>query len=154
MNRITQEQAESIFSEYSSAIYRTALFMCKSKSLADDITQETFIKVFEKFNTYDQSRPLAPWIYKIALNITRNTLRKQRWLSFLFEIPDKESSYSIESKVLKNELDREIWNEINRLTLNSREIIVLHYYLGFKLNEISSILEIPQGTCKCVCMRH
>jgi RNA polymerase sigma factor (sigma-70 family) len=145
---ITKEQAESIFSEYSPAIYRTANFLCKSKTLAEDITQETFIKVFDKFSTYDQSKPLAPWIYKIALNITRNTLRKQKWVPLLKEVPDKSSAYTIDAKILNNELDQEIWGEINRLSLKSKEIIVLHYYLGLKLNEISSVLGIPQGTCK------
>ncbi len=54
----------------------------------------------------------------------------------------------MEDKILKNEAAEELWTVINKLTLKSREIIVLHYYSGLKLQEISTILGIPLGTCK------
>lgn len=145
---ITQEQAEAIFKEYSDQIYRTALFLSKSPSLADDITQDTFLQVFRKYHHYDPSKPILPWIYKIALNITRKTLRKQKWSLFTKEIPDTEGVNYVEDAVLKNELGDELWKEINNLTLKSKEIIMLHYYSGLKLNEMAAILGIPLGTCK------
>lgn len=145
---ITQDQAEAIFRNYSHQIYRASLFLTKSPALADDITQDTFMQVFSKYNSYDSTKPILPWIYKIALNITRKTLRKQKGLFLTKEAPHNEALNLVEDVVLKNELDEELWREINKLTQKSQEIIVMHYYSGLKLNEIAVALGIPLGTCK------
>jgi len=148
VNSISKENAEMIFSEYSQFVYKTALFLIKSKELADDITQETFIKVFNKYNTYNFKKPMKPWIYKITLNVTRNTLRKQKWLSFWSVLPDNSFVDLVENTVLKSEEERQLWREINLLSIKSKEIIVLHFYSGMTLKKISEILNIPEGTCK------
>ena len=145
---ITREKAEMIFNEYSNYIYRTVLFLTRSEGLADDITQETFIKAFQKFNTFDSARPLQPWLYKIALNTTRNVLRKQKWLKFTDEIPEISCFKAVENSVLKSEERKELWQHINNLSIKSKEVLVLHFYSGLKLQEISDILGIPLGTCK------
>ncbi len=145
---LSKEKAEAIFNEYSDFVYKAALFLTNSKALADDITQETFIQVFRKYHTYDPSRDLKPWMYKIALNITRNTLRKQKWLRFVDQLPEKSCGSSIEGSVLKNEEEKELWKEISNLSLKNKEIILLHFYSGMKLKEISDMLGIPLGTCK------
>ena len=148
MEGISKEEAEDIFREYSAYVYRTALFLTKSTTLAEDITQDTFLQVFRKYNTYDPTRPLAPWLYRIVVNITRNTLRQQKWVSLIKTLPTNDNWDEVEDQVIRNELERQLWDEVNQLTLKNREIIVLHYYLGFKLTEIASVLGIPLGTCK------
>ncbi|PKM78165.1 MAG: RNA polymerase subunit sigma-70 [Firmicutes bacterium HGW-Firmicutes-15] len=148
MKDISQDQAEAIFVEHSSYVYRIALFLSKSPTLAEDITQDTFLQVFRKYNSYDPAKPITPWIYQIALNITRKTMRKQKWLHLVKEVPTNEGLNYVEDKILQDELGHELWKEINKLTLKSREVIVLHYYSGLKLNEIATALDIPLGTCK------
>jgi RNA polymerase sigma-70 factor (ECF subfamily) len=49
---------------------------------------------------------------------------------------------------LKSEEENELWKEIINLNLKSREVIILHFYSGMKLKEISDSLGIPLGTCK------
>lgn len=148
MKEISQDQAEAIFIEHYCYVYRTALFLAKSPTLAEDITQDTFLQVFLKYHSYDPTKPITPWIYKIALNITRRTLRKKKWLHLVKEVPANEGLNYVEDKIIKDELGEELLREINKLTLKSREVIVLHYYLGLKLNEVASTLGIPLGTCK------
>jgi len=147
-NELSKEKAEMIFEEHSNYVYRVALFLSKSKELADDITQETFIQVFRKFYTVDSSKPIQPWIYKVTLNVTRNMLRKQKWLKFMGKLPEKTSLDLVETTVLKTEEENELWTEISNLNLKSREIVILHFYSGMKLKEISVTLGIPLGTCK------
>ncbi|MDQ7095705.1 sigma-70 family RNA polymerase sigma factor [Desulfosporosinus sp. PR] len=147
-DEIVREIAEKMFNEHANFVYRTAFFLTKSTELADDITQETFIQVFRKYNTYDPSKPLQPWIYKIAVNITRNTLRKQKWLKFWGDLPENRSTEFMENYILKSEEERELWKAVTNLNLKSREIIILHFYSGLKLNEIAVCLGIPLGTCK------
>lgn len=145
---IAKEKAEAIFQEHSAYVYRAALFLTKSKVLADDITQETFMQVFRKYDKFDVSKPIKPWIYKITLNTTRNILRKQRWLHFVGEMPEIMDAESMESTYIKSEEAVKLWEEINKLTLKSREVIILHFYCGMKLKEIAEIIDVPLGTCK------
>ncbi|MCX7920909.1 MAG: RNA polymerase sigma factor [Clostridia bacterium] len=145
---LSREKAEVIFKEHSNYIYRAALFLTKSRELADDVTQETFIQAFRKYNTYDPTKALQPWLYKIALNITRNILRKQKWLSFFDQLPETSCVDMVESSVLKSEEEKELWRQINNLSTKSKEVIVLHFYSDLKLKEISDALGIPLGTCK------
>lgn len=147
-DKITKEQACKIFEEYSPYVFRTAFLLTKSGTLADDITQETFITVYKKYHTYDKSKAFKPWIYKITINTARNILRKQKWLQFVGKIPDRASSENTENIILKSEEEKELWKEINVLSEKSREIIVLHFYTGLKLAEVSTVLGIPLGTCK------
>jgi RNA polymerase sigma factor (sigma-70 family) len=74
---IDEAKAESIFKEYRDYVYRTALLMTKSRSLADDITQETFIRVLSKYDTYDHSRPFKPWVYTITMNVAKTVKNKK-----------------------------------------------------------------------------
>lgn len=147
-NNITKEQAYKLFEKYSPYVFRTAFLLTKSEALADDITQETFVKVYRKYHTYDKSKSITPWIYKITINTARNALKKQKWLQFIGELPDIDSGENIENLVLKSIEEKELWEEVNRLSDKSREIIVLHFYTGLKLSEVSDVLGIPIGTCK------
>jgi RNA polymerase sigma-70 factor (ECF subfamily) len=146
---ITRKNAEEIFNEYGTYVYRVALLLTRSASLADDVTQETFLKVFQKMHTYDPMKPIQPWIYRITVNTTRNLLRKQKWLSFVGFTPDVQyESSSVEDSFMQAVENEELLKEVNRLPLKGREIIVLHYYVGLKLAEVAETLRIPLGTCK------
>jgi RNA polymerase sigma-70 factor (ECF subfamily) len=145
---LSKEEAEMIFKEHSNYIYKTALYLTKSRELADDVTQDTFIQAFLKYDTFDTDKPLRPWLYKIALNTTRNLLRRQKWLKFTDELPEISCLDLVESSILKTEEKRELWRHINRLSLKNREVFVLHFYSDMKLKDIADILEIPLGTCK------
>ncbi|WP_367398123.1 RNA polymerase sigma factor [Paenibacillus sp. MSJ-34] len=147
-NRISMEEAERLFAEYSLFVFRSAYVLTKSKSLADDITQETFIKIYMKIGTLDRTKPIRPWIYKIMLNTARNMLRKQKWLVLIGQVPETEDEVPVEETVLRDEASEELLREIERLPHKSKEIIMLHFYGELKLYEIAEILNIPIGTCK------
>jgi RNA polymerase sigma factor (sigma-70 family) len=91
---------------------------------------------------------MQPWIYKITLNITRNILRKQKWLKFIGFAPESAEGKNVESIVLQDEQNQELLKAIHRLSLKSKEVIVLHFYADLKLREIAAALDIPIGTCK------
>lgn len=145
---ITKETAEKLFHEYSNYVFRVAFFLTRSKELADDITQEVFIKAFLKYSSYDESKPFEPWIYKITINTARNMFRQKKAVILSQEAWDEASPDSIEDEMVEREARNTLWQAINRLNLQSREVIVLHYYCGLTLKEIASVLGIPQGTCK------
>lgn len=139
-------QFEELFNKYSSMVYRTAYFLTKSKYMADDITQETFIRIMKKFHLYNPEKPIEPWIYRITMNITRNMIRKQKLLNIVGV--NSQGIEEVEDKILKSEQENELWEEINHLSYKSKEVIVLHYYSELTLEEVAETLKIPIGTCK------
>jgi len=146
---IARKRAEEVFNAYSTYVYRVALLLTRSSSLADDVTQETFLKVFKKIHTYDPMKPMQPWIYRITVNTTRNLLRKQQWLSFVGFAPDvQHDRVSVENAIIQNAENEELLKEVNRLPLKAREVVILHFYVGLKLREVAETLQIPLGTCK------
>lgn len=145
---ISEEQTREIFTEHSSYVFGIAMIMTGSKMLADDITQETFLRAFKKFHLYDSSKPMRPWLYRITINMVRTTLRKQRWLTLFGKVPEKAGIDSVENLILTNEREQELWIAVNLLSKKRREVIILHYYAGLPLHEVATILDIRLGTCK------
>ncbi|PUA37897.1 RNA polymerase subunit sigma-70 [Paenibacillus elgii] len=143
-----QDKARELFEIHSTYVYRIALLLTRSRTMADDAVQETFLRVFQKYHTYDGSRDIRPWLYRITVNVTRNLLRKQKWLFFLREVPEEGRVESLEDVMVQNEQDQQLWRVIGKLSSKQKEIVVLHYYAELKLHEIASILGIPLGTCK------
>lgn len=97
---------------------------------------------------YDKTKPFEPWIYRITVNTSRNMYRKSKWLCFFGSMNEKESDVLIEDTFFKEHQKADLWAEINKLSLKSREVVVLHYYLDMKLEDVSAALSIPIGTCK------
>jgi RNA polymerase sigma factor (sigma-70 family) len=145
---ITEEKAREMYQEHAHYVYGIALMMTKSGALADDITQETFLRAFQKYHLYDPSKRLRPWLYRITLNMIRGTLRKQRWLTWIGQVPETESSQSLEDIIVQNEREQELWTAVNLLSDKRREVIIMHYYTGLSLQETATVLGIFEGTCK------
>ncbi|MEC0242237.1 sigma-70 family RNA polymerase sigma factor [Paenibacillus dokdonensis] len=147
-HKLTEEEARAIYKEHSPYVYGIALMMTRSAPMADDIMQDTFLRAFQKYHTYDSARPLRPWLYRITVNLIKSLKRKQRWLFFQAQLPEKEDDRLVEDCILKNESERELWASVNELSAKRREVIILHYYAGLSLPEVAVILRIPEGTCK------
>lgn len=145
---VTEHQAREMFEEHSSYIYGIALMMTRQRALADDVTQETFLRAYSKYHLYDSSKPLRPWLYRIAVNIARNLLRRKTWMKLFAGVSQEVTAYSAESSALQNENALELWRAVAGLSPKLREVITLHYYAGLPLPETAEALGIPLGTCK------
>ncbi|MBV6478826.1 MAG: ECF RNA polymerase sigma factor SigE [Ignavibacteria bacterium] len=125
-------------------------FLCRKLSAdphtADDITQEVFIKAWEKLNTFKFESKFSTWLHSIAANQFLMHLRKENRIS------QKEESYKsgyTESQI-KQETDSRIDLEkaISKIPENARAVLVLHDIEGYKHNEISEMMNIEIGTSK------
>ncbi|PFA69124.1 RNA polymerase subunit sigma-70 [Bacillus sp. AFS015802] len=148
---IEEAKAEEIFKTYREYVYRAALLLTKSRSLADDVTQETFIRLLSHYDKYDDTKPIKPWIYTITMNVAKTVMNKQRIIkcfSFFSDDNLHDQVDSVEQSFLKSDGNRELWKIVHSLSWKSKEIIVLHFYSEFTLKECSQILRIPIGTAK------
>ena len=124
---------------------------------AEDVIQETFLRVFKNKHLYRNIAKFSTWIYTIASNLAKTELRRRRRRRILslskmgyedrdYDLPD---SYSSPERIVDGEMkDQMIRKEIEDLPIRFREVIVLRDIQEFSYEEISKILKIPIGTVK------
>jgi RNA polymerase sigma-70 factor, ECF subfamily len=125
----------------------------KDASSAQDLLQEIFIKIYINLNDYDPSLPFSSWIYRIAHNEIISSFRKEKIRPavlkkerdfFLFENIVDDTGFSSEDG-RKFSADG-IQEAVNRLEAKYRDIIVLKFFEEKSYEEISDIMQMPQGT--------
>jgi RNA polymerase sigma-70 factor (ECF subfamily) len=141
-----------LYDKYKGQVYRAALAIARDQSAAEDILQECFVRVYAHIDKIDVSRPLSPWIHRIAVNLSYNWVTKRkRWVPSLGEVIDQfvgDPSDSPEHVLEREELQRFVQEAIHSLSFAQRVVIVLFYLNGFSLEEIAYILDCPVGTVK------
>ena len=142
------EQYRHIVDKYKDKIFNYVNYsFTKDNDLAEDVTQEAFIRAFDNLKKFDIGRPFSPWLYKIATNIALTHIGKKKNISLdvLPEIPDKSDiDQSMNNKIIKETLVK----KIDELPTNYKEVINLHYWQEMKYEEIAVILSVPIGTVR------
>ncbi len=124
---------------------------------AEDIVQETFLRVYRKRKAYKRIAKFSTWIYTIAGNLSRTELRrrKRRKLFSVSEMGFEDRDYEISDEVYnpENKVDgliqeEIIHREINNLSPRFREVIILRDVQELSYEEISKIIKVPIGTVK------
>lgn len=122
-----------------------------SKAHAEDIVQETFLRVIRSIGLYTASRPFKPWLYTIATNIARNHQRSAdtRYTESVIEDMDYIDEGTLpEEMTLAGEEAQTVMTALMTLPEHQREVILLFYYEELSQAEIAEILKIPVGTVK------
>lgn len=134
--RISKSEYEHIFNKYGDMLYRVVYCYCKNKADSEDVLQNTFLKLYLSDNDFDGEEHIKNWLFKIAVNNALN-IRKSRWHSFK-EIP--------EDYEMKNAEQSEVYESILKLPDKYRIVILLFYYVGYSIKEMSGILNRSEST--------
>ncbi len=134
-----------IYDKYSGALYGVILRMCRNEATAQDLLQETFIKIWQKIDSYDATKgKFYTWAYRIAKNTTLNALRKQELL-----IQSEDLSVYDNKTQDETALDYIGLNgAIKKLEPHHQEAISLVYFRGFTHREAYLEMGVPLGTFK------
>ncbi len=158
------EQAfDEIVSRYRVPLYNFLYRILGDAIFAEDLLQETFIRIWTNRNSYREIAKFSTWIYTIAGNLAKSEIRRKkfhRWFSLgigtrssnwnednhILEIADETADPTLdyERKNIRQRVDE----EISRLPLVFREVIILRDIQELSYEEISLILKIPLGTVK------
>lgn len=139
---------ESMINKYGNDVLRLCFLYLKDVHLAEDALQETFFKVYKKYNTYQQLASERTWIIRIAINVCKNYLRTS-WLKRVIPVN------SIDDNLMNNSIgdipgwgqnDSDLLEQIMNLNTKYKEVILLYYYQQFKISEIAGILHISEST--------
>lgn len=144
---------------YKDKIYHLAYRMLNNRHEAEDVVQETFLRVYRNLDRYDDKQKFSTWIYRIGTNLCIDRLRKRRPVYSLdAEVNDQEGidGYSMipstnvtpETELLLSETQRLIYEAIDSLPVKYRSVMILRYLQDLSLQEIGDVLDMPVTTIK------
>jgi RNA polymerase sigma-70 factor, ECF subfamily len=152
--RLGGDQLEAIVIEHGPAVYRLARSVIRDDALADDVTQETFIKVWKHLDDFRGESSLRSWVLRIAHNTAVSTLRTIKdSATDPHKLPDAHdpipTTRVVEGRLAADDL-RAALEELDDLT---REIVVLREIEAMSYEEISETLDVPIPTVKTRLLR-
>lgn len=147
--------------EYARQLYSAALRMTRNPSDAEDLVQETYLKAYRAYGSFEEGTNLKAWLYRILTNTFINKYRsdsrrpKQTELGDIEDLymyrrigggDSAEASRSAEDRVLDGLVESDIKLAVEELPENFRLPVLLADLEGFSYKEIAEILDIPIGT--------
>ena len=147
--------------EYMPSLYAAALRMTRSKSDAEDLVQETYLKAYRAFGGFQEGTNLRAWLYRILTNTFINIYRAKKRRPEENDLDDVEDLYlyrrlgglegaaagrSAEDEVLDLITEGEVKAAVEALPEQFRMAVLLADVEGFQYKEIAEILDIPIGT--------
>lgn len=145
--QVSEEKKTEIYTQYSVKVRGYIYNKVNDSFLAEDLCADVFLKVFEKIDSFDETKAsISTWIF----TITRNTLIDYyRTRKVSNEIPeDLASEDSIEEEVCNNEMLSALAAALEKLEERERDIIILHYYQGETLKVVGEKLGISYAYVK------
>ncbi len=135
----------AIYDRYSGALYGVILRICKNEEWAQDLLQETFLKIWQKSNQYDWEKgKFFTWSYRIAKNLTLNALRNPSKL-----IQNEDLSVYSDKELDEPEQDiLELNGSLKKLEPHHQRALELVYFNGLTHREAHKEMDVPLGTFK------
>jgi len=137
--------------KYQKLVFSLCLKMLRHREDAEDVAQESFLRVFRALDRWDPSRPIKPWLLTIVANRCRTALERRSKLPSQNELGiDLEGERREHSKHEQQKVDiaEELDVALGELREEYRMCFVLFYQQELSYEEIGEILDRPQGTVK------
>jgi len=158
----SQDAFRELVVRFERPVYSLIARMVQDPATAEDLAQESFVKAYRSLRSYDPSRKLSSWLFKIAHNTTIDHLRRNAPETVSLEAPpDHEDGRGGLAAVLadgsvedpaaaaeRRDMARSLERAIARLRPEYRESVVLFYIEGASYQEICEVTGLPLGTVK------
>ena len=158
---------DQLFAKYQTAVYRFVRYLTQNRNEADDLFQETWLRVVKYLPCTPEIKDFKAWVFRIATNRHRDELRKRRIRRPFQSLKPLDSSVDGDDQDFQNQgvipttLDKTdkvdlgpaINRAISRLPIKQRRVFVLKEIEGFKHREIAEMLGLPVGTIKSLLHR-
>ena len=121
------------------------LRMLRHRQDAEDAAQESLVRVCRHLATWDGSRSLLPWVLAITANRCRTALQRRSRRGLTVESPEEQADLAPTSN---GELGEEVSRALTQLREEHRDCFILFYEQDLSVQEISQVLNVPEGTVK------
>lgn len=140
IRRRSESAFREVYDNYFKLLKHVIYKMVKNHEVANDLVQETFMKMYERINTYTVDTNFKFWLIQIAKNTTLDYLRKEQ----------KQLNITVNEDIVENTIDThqtvdhgQIYKKIEAIVSKDEyEIVILRIFHGLKFQEIAAMLEI------------
>lgn len=142
-----------LYEKYRKEILLYVYSLCHSREVAEDITQEVFMKAILSLN--EEHGNFRAWLYTVARNLTYNHTRKNQNKAKVIE-ELKHGTFvedDIGETIVTNERYRELYEAISRLPENYREILIMQYFSNMQLKDVAAVLGLTPGNARILAHR-
>jgi len=158
LRRRDPDLLDRLIEQYQQRLYRYLLFLTGNPALAEDLFQETWIRVLERGHQYNAKSKFASWLFAIARNLVIDVSRRKKIASLEeiagdsesnqpFEPPDERSPSPLQLLVTR-EGERAVQLSLLKIPAYYREVLLLRFQEELSLEEISTVLATPISTVK------
>jgi len=146
---------EVLISRYKSKIYTSIFMLVKDEYLAEDIFQDSFIKIIENLRSgkYNEENKFIQWAMRIAHNLCMDHFRKTKSAPVIKNSDDHDifevlpfEELNAEQKIMKVQTNKEVMEIVSLLPKDQQEIIILRHFADLKFKEIAELLKCSVNT--------
>ncbi len=136
---------EKLYRRHGGRVFALCLRMSSNRAVAEELTQETFIRAWQQIGKFRGDSRFGTWLYRIAANLTLSQLRSRKPESGCDWIDELAGETAL---VGHSDHQRDLERGMTRLPDGARSVLVLHDIAGFAHKEIGDMLGVATGTCK------
>lgn len=142
-----------IYEKYEYYVFWTTYMIVKNKTLAEDICQEVFIKIYEKYDDINNKDAVSTWIYRTTINTSINALNKEKRTIIGLDnennkVIEDRTCFQPEESIINLETKNEIMKILYQIPDTQRIPLILYYFNDLSYKEIAKCLDCPIGTVK------
>jgi RNA polymerase sigma-70 factor, ECF subfamily len=157
LRRRDPDVLDRLIEQYQQRLYRYLLFLTGDPALAEDLFQETWIRVLERGHQYNANSKFESWLFAIARNLVIDVSRRKKFRSLEeladpeshqpFEPPDDHATSALQLLVTR-ENEQAVQLSLLKIPAYYREVLLLRFHEELGLEEIASVLSAPLSTVK------
>jgi len=140
-DNIREEMLRRLMTQYKNDLMRMSCAFLRDPALAEDAVQETFIKAYQAMTMFRGDSSEKTWLMRIAINTCRN-IRRDAWFRYV----DRSITPDILPLQAASDKDRALLGAVMSLPYRHKEVVLLYYYQGLNLQEISDTLGVAAST--------
>ena len=137
-----------LITRYQTSVFNVCYRMTNERREAEDLTQETFLRVYSRLDMFDLEREFGPWVRRAAANLCLNHLESQKVTAEIDDDRDVDESSQPESAVEVRERNEQIRTALSSLPAQYRAVVELRHFQDLSYDEIATELDIPLSDVK------
>ena len=153
ISRSDTESFQELLLRYEKRVFAMAWRLCFDQAETEDLTQETFLKIWRNAGSWRPEAKLETWIYRVLYNLFIDSRRRAKGQSEELSENIRSEEDSPEQALIKKRTAEEVAQALNNLPERQKEALILCYYQNMKAKDAAEILSVSQSALEALLFR-